>query len=174
MVKKDDNSRTRHMTPSEKFEHYFNLRMRLLKSALRGVGYLSNRNTYEVPDKAQKIVEDCLKKWSKEFVYDKWNRNSKKKIKIKIQKIFMSSILKNKIRELMHLNKKRLSYTVGSYIDRTLTIPLARVHPGFVLCLCSKVAISKLTMQILMRAKLHLSFFLCSLYALKITTKEFN
>ena len=48
MVKKDDNSRTRHMTPSEKFEHYFNLRMRLLKSALRGVGYLSNRNTYEV------------------------------------------------------------------------------------------------------------------------------
>tara|TARA_B100001989_G_scaffold215082_1_gene165479 strand:- start:398 stop:685 length:288 start_codon:yes stop_codon:yes gene_type:complete len=81
MVKKDDNSRTRHMTPSEKFEHYFNLRMRLLKSALRGVGYLSNRNTYEVPDKAQKIVEDCLKKWSKEFVYDKWNRNSKKKNK---------------------------------------------------------------------------------------------
>ena len=78
MVKKDDNSRTRHMTPSEKFEHYFNLRMRLLKSALRGVGYLSNRNTYEVPDKAQKIVEDCLKKWSKEFVYDKWNKSSKK------------------------------------------------------------------------------------------------
>ena len=83
----------------------------------------------------------------------------------------MSSILKNKIRELMHLNKKRLSYTVGNYIERTLTIPLARVHPGFVLCLCSKVAISKLTMQILMRAKLHLSFFLCSLHALKTNYK---
>ena len=91
----------------------------------------------------------------------------KREIKIKIQKIFMTNILKNKIVELMHVKNKRLSYTVGSYIDRTLTIPLARVHPGFVLCLCSKVAISKLTMQILMRAKLHLSFFLCSLCALK-------
>ena len=77
----------------------------------------------------------------------------------------MNKILK--IRELMHVKKKRLSYTVGNYVDRTLTIPLARVHPGFVLSLCSNVAISKLTMQILMRAKLHLSFFLCSLYALK-------
>ena len=95
----------------------------------------------------------------------------RRKTKTKIQKIFMSSILKNKIRELMHLNKKRLSYTVGSYIERTLTIPLARVHPGFFLCLCSKVAIGKLTMQILMRAKLHLSFFLCSLYALKTNYK---
>ncbi|WP_440916939.1 hypothetical protein [Candidatus Pelagibacter sp.] len=83
----------------------------------------------------------------------------------------MSSTLKNKIKELMHLNKKRLSYTVDSYIERTLTIPLARVHPGFVLCLCSKVAISKLTMQILMRTKLHLSFFLCCLYALKTNYK---
>ena len=83
----------------------------------------------------------------------------------------MNNILKNKIKELMHLNKKRLSYTVCSDIDRTLTIPLARVHPGFVLCLCSKVAISKLTMQILMRTKLHLSFFLCSLYALKTNYK---
>ena len=72
-----------------------------------------------------------------------------------------------KFYELMHVKKKRLSYTVGNYVDRTLTIPLARVHPGFVLCLCSNVAISKLTMQILMRAKPHLSFFLCSLYALK-------
>ena len=52
MVKRSNNSRTRDMTPSEKFEHYFNLRMRLLKSALRGVGYLSNRNTYEIPDGA--------------------------------------------------------------------------------------------------------------------------
>ena len=67
----------------------------------------------------------------------------------------------------MHVKKKRLSYTVGNYIDRTLTIPLARVHPGFVLCSCLKVAISKLTMQILMRAKLTLSFFLVSLCALK-------
>ena len=77
----------------------------------------------------------------------------------------------NKFKELVHVKKKRLSYTVGNYIDRTLTIPLARVHPGFVLCSCLKVAISKLTMQILMRAKLHLSFFLCSLYALKTNYK---
>ena len=83
----------------------------------------------------------------------------------------MNNILKNKIKELMHLNKKRLSYTVGSYIDRTLTTPLARVHPGFVLCLCLKVVISKLTMQILMRAKLLLSIFLSSLYALKTNYK---
>jgi len=46
------------------------------------------------------------------------------------------------------------------------------VHPGFVLCLSSKVAISKLTVQILMRAKLHLFFFLCSLHALKIERKN--
>ena len=74
----------------------------------------------------------------------------------------------NKFYELMHIKKKRLSYTVGSYIDKTLTIPLARVHPGFVLCLCLKVAISKLTMQILVRAKSFLSFFLYDLHALKI------
>ena len=77
MVKKDDNSRTRHMTPSEKFEHYFNLRMRLLKSALRGVGNLSNRNVYEIPDTAKKIIENEIKKWTKELVYDKWNKSSK-------------------------------------------------------------------------------------------------
>ena len=76
-----------------------------------------------------------------------------------------------RIIELMHGKKKRLSYTVSNNIDRALTIPLARVHPGFVLCLCAKVGISKLTMQILMRAKLHLSFFLCSLYALKTNYK---
>lgn len=81
MYKKNDNSRTRNMTPSEKFEYYFNLRMRLLKSALRGVGYLSNRNTYEAPDGAQKVIETRLREWSKEFVYDKWNRNLKKKNK---------------------------------------------------------------------------------------------
>ena len=71
MYKKNDNSRTRNMTPSEKFEYYFNLRMRLLKSALKGVGYLSNRNTYEAPDGAQKVIETRLREWSKEFVYDK-------------------------------------------------------------------------------------------------------
>ena len=80
----------------------------------------------------------------------------------------MINILENRIIELMHVKKKRLSYTVGSYIDRTLTIPLARVHPGFVLCLCSNVAISKLTMQILVHAKSLLSFFLNDLHALKI------
>jgi len=74
----------------------------------------------------------------------------------------------HKIMELMHVKKKRLSYTASNYVVRTLSKPLARVHPGFVLCLSSKVVISKLTMQILMRAKLHLSFFLCSLHALKI------
>ena len=76
-----------------------------------------------------------------------------------------------RIIELMHGKKKRLSYMVSNFINRILTLPLARVHPGFVLCLCSKVATSKLTMQILMRAKLHLSFFLCSLYALKTNYK---
>ena len=88
----------------------------------------------------------------------------------KLKKIIKDHIGMNKIikfHELMHVIKRRLSYTVSNNIDRIQTIPLARVHPGFVLCLCSKVAISKLTMQILMRAKLHLSFFLCSLYALK-------
>jgi hypothetical protein len=80
----------------------------------------------------------------------------------------MINILKNRIIELMHVKKKRLSYAVGSYIDRTLTIPLARVHPGFVLCACLKVAISKLTMQILVHAKSFLSFFLNDLHALKI------
>ncbi len=69
--------------------------------------------------------------------------------------------------ELMHSNNKRLSYTVYNYIDRTLGKPLARVHPGFVYCQCLKVVKSKLVMQTLMRFKLHLSFFLCSLYALK-------
>jgi len=74
----------------------------------------------------------------------------------------------HKIMELMHVIKKRLSYTASNYVVRTFSKPLARVHPGFVLCLSSKVVISKLTMQILMRAKLHLSFFLCSLHALKL------
>ena len=74
----------------------------------------------------------------------------------------------HKIMELMHVIKRRLSYTVCNSIVRTYSKPLARVHPGFVLCLSSKVAISKLTVQILMRAKLHLSFFLCSLHALKL------
>ena len=73
----------------------------------------------------------------------------------------------HEIMELMHDKKKRLSYTVCNFIVRILSKPLTRVHPGFVLCLSSKVAISKLTVQILMRAKLHLSFFLCSLHALK-------
>ena len=73
-----------------------------------------------------------------------------------------------KFYELMHVKKKRLSYTVGNYIDKTLTISLARVHPGFVLCSCLKVAISKLTMQILVHAKSLLSFFLNDLHALKI------
>ena len=88
----------------------------------------------------------------------------------KLKKIIKDRIGMNKIikfHELMHVIKRRLSYTVSNNIDRIQTIPLARVHPGFVLCLYSKVAISKLTMQILMRAKLHLSFFLCSLYVLK-------
>ena len=71
------------------------------------------------------------------------------------------------IKELMHVKKKRLSYTVCNFIVRTLSKPLARVHPGFVLCLSSKVAISKLTVQILMRKKLHLFFFLCNFCALK-------
>ena len=92
----------------------------------------------------------------------------KKLEKIKKNHIGMNKILN--IKELMHVIKKRLSYTVCNFIVRILSKPLTRVHPGFVLCLSSKVAISKLTVQILMRAKLHLFFFLCSLHALK--TKE--
>ena len=90
----------------------------------------------------------------------------KKLKKIKRNHIGMSKNLN--ITELMHVIKKRLSYTVCNYVVRTLSKPLTRVHPGFVLCLSSKVAISKLTVQILMHVKLHLSFFLCSLHALKI------
>jgi hypothetical protein len=78
----------------------------------------------------------------------------------------------HKIMELMHVKKKRLSYTASNYVVRTFSKPLARVHPGFILCLSSKVVISKLTLQILMHAKLHLSFFLCSLHALKIPGKN--
>ena len=52
--------------------------MSLLKSALRGVGNLSNRNVYEVPSDAKKVIESKLREWSKEFVYDKWNKSSKK------------------------------------------------------------------------------------------------
>ena len=52
--------------------------MSLLKSALRGVGNLSNRNVYEVPSDAKKVIEGKLREWSKEFVYDKWNKSSKK------------------------------------------------------------------------------------------------
>ena len=93
----------------------------------------------------------------------------------KLDKIIKKHIGMNKIlniKELMHVIKRRLSYTVCNSIVRTYSKPLARVHPGFVLCLSSKVAISKLTVQILMRAKLHLSFFLCSLHALKIPGKN--
>ena len=53
---KPKKTRTSHLNPSEKFEYYFNLRMSLLKSALRGVGNLSNRNVYEIPDGAKKII----------------------------------------------------------------------------------------------------------------------
>jgi len=90
----------------------------------------------------------------------------KKLKKIKKNRIGMSKIFK--IKELMHVKKKRLSYTVCNYVVRTFSKPLTRVHPGFVLCLSSKVVISKLTMQILMLAKPHLSFFLCGSQALKI------
>ena len=79
----------------------------------------------------------------------------------------MNSILKNKIIELMHGINKRLSYTVYSYIDKTLSKPLARVHPGFVSCLGLKAVFVKLTIQNVMCAILHLFFFLCGLHALK-------
>jgi len=90
----------------------------------------------------------------------------------KLKKNKKNLIGMNKILELMHVKKKRMSYTVSNYIVRTYSNPLTRVHPGYVLCLGSKVAISKLTVQILMRAKLHLFFFLCSLHALKIERKN--
>mgnify|MGYP001164892327 FL=1 len=75
---KPKKTRTSHLNPSEKFEYYFNLRMSLLKSALRGVGNLSNRNVYEIPDGAKKIIESKMREWSKEYVLDKWNKSSKK------------------------------------------------------------------------------------------------
>ena len=85
------------------------------------------------------------------------------------------NILTNKkIKELMHGKKKRYSNTVYNYIDRTLSKPLARVHPGFVNCLCLKVVNSKLTMQTLVHAKPILSFFLYGLHALKIKKEKFN
>ena len=77
--RKPKKSRTGHMTDREKFEYYYNLRMSLLKSALRGVGNLSNSNVYDIPDKAKEVISNKLRKWSKEYVYDKWNRSSKKK-----------------------------------------------------------------------------------------------
>ena len=70
-MRKPKKSRTSHLSRSKKFEYYFNLRMSLLKSALRGVGNLSNRNVYEVPSDAKKVIESKLREWSKEFVYDK-------------------------------------------------------------------------------------------------------
>lgn len=79
----------------------------------------------------------------------------------------MNSILKNKIIELMHGINKRLSYTVYSYIDKTLSKPLARVHPGFVSCLGLKAVFVKLTIQNVMCAKSHFLTFLCGLHALK-------
>ncbi len=80
---KPKKTRTSHLNASQKFEYYFNLRMSLLKSALRGVGNLSNRNVYDVPDNAKNVIERKLKDWSKEFVLDKWNRSSKKAEKLK-------------------------------------------------------------------------------------------
>ena len=52
---KPKKTRTSHLNASQKFEYYFNLRMSLLKSALRGVGNLSNRNVYDVPDNAKNV-----------------------------------------------------------------------------------------------------------------------
>jgi hypothetical protein len=75
---KPKKTRTSHLSAAEKFEYYFDLRMRLLKSALRGVGNLSNRNVYEYPDGAKKKIESLLREWSKEYVLDKWNKSSKK------------------------------------------------------------------------------------------------
>ena len=56
--------------------------MSLLKSALRGVGNLSNRNVYDIPNDAKRVIESKLREWSKEFVYDKWNKSSKKAEKL--------------------------------------------------------------------------------------------
>ena len=67
--RKPKKSRTGHMTDREKFEYYYNLRMSLLKSALRGVGNLSNSNVYDIPDKAKEVISTKLRKWSKEYVY---------------------------------------------------------------------------------------------------------
>ena len=89
----------------------------------------------------------------------------KKLEKIKRNHTGMNKILQ--IEELMHVIKRRLSYTVCNYAVRALSKPLTRVHPGFVLCLGSKVAISKLTVQILTREKLYFFFFLCGVGALK-------
>ena len=81
-MRKPKKSRTSHLSRSKKFEYYFNLRMSLLKSALRGVGNLSNRNVYDIPNDAKRVIESKLREWSKEFVYDKWNKSSKKAEKL--------------------------------------------------------------------------------------------
>ena len=63
--------------------------MRLLKSALRGVGNLSNSNVYEIPSDAKRIIETEVRKWTKEFVTDKWNRSeNKRKNKDKSESLF--------------------------------------------------------------------------------------
>ena len=77
--KKPLKSRTSHLSPADKFKYYFDLRMRLLKSALRGVGNLSNSNVYEIPNDAKRIIETEVRKWTKEFVTDKWNRSENKR-----------------------------------------------------------------------------------------------
>ena len=65
-----------------KFHHLLIIHLefsnQIILKILRGVGNLSNRNVYEVPSDAKKVIEGKLREWSKEFVYDKWNKSSKK------------------------------------------------------------------------------------------------
>ena len=49
----------------------------------------------------------------------------------------------HKIMELMHVIKRRLSYTVCNSIVRTYSKPLARVHPGYVLSVLCPLAQNK-------------------------------
>ena len=66
---KPKKTRTSHLSAAEKFEYYFDLRMRLLKSALRGVGNLSNRNVYEYPDGAKKKIESHKQRFKKAIIF---------------------------------------------------------------------------------------------------------
>ena len=65
---------TKHMSKSEKFIHYLDIRMKSLETALNNIGNLSNTNVYRYTDDQKKTTlkaiskmhEDMRRRWSKE------------------------------------------------------------------------------------------------------------